>query len=146
MKREPSCGSLFVLYGGCREEFDWQKKEVFDSDRIDKEGKGACRVDIRETDMIRKIRLLEELKADLAVGAGAVIRSIAGGVRVEMMDAISRLIVSCYVLARHLGIGYEDLDHAVDDRLREPLDAERQKTEDWYGDYRTLRRYRRLKE
>lgn len=103
-------------------------------------------MDIREMGMVRRLRLLEGLKADLAVGAGEVIRAIAGGVRAEMMDAISRLIVSCYVLARHLGIGYEELDHAVDERLREPLDVERQKTEDWYGDYRTLRRYRKLKE
>lgn len=103
-------------------------------------------MNVREADMIRKIRLLEQLKAELVVGVGAVMRSIAGGMRAEMTDALGGLIISCYVLARHLGIGYRELDEAVDRNLEEPLDAEKQKTEDWYGDYRTLRRYRKLKE
>lgn len=103
-------------------------------------------MDGRETDMIRKLRLLEWLKADLAVGVGAVIRAIAGGVRAEMANSLARLVVSCYVLSRHVGVGYEMLDETVDRLLAEPLEADRQKTEDCYGDYRTLRRYRRLKE
>lgn len=101
---------------------------------------------MRQVDMVRRIRLLERLKAELAVDLGAVMQSLAGGVRAEMADALGGLIVSCYVLARHLGIGYEELDEAVDRRLREPLDADKQKTEDRYGDYRMLRRYRRSKE
>lgn len=101
---------------------------------------------LRETEMIRKIRLVEELKAELAVSLGAVMLAIAGGMRSQMADMLARLVVACYVLSRHLGIGYEALDEAVDQRLQAPLDAEKQKIEDWYGDYRTLRRYRRIRE
>lgn len=100
----------------------------------------------RESDMIRKIRLLEWLKAELAVRLGEVMRAITLGQRLSMADALARMVVSCYVLGRHLGIGYEQLDEAITHHLDEPLDAEKQKTEEWCGDYRALRRYRRLKE
>ncbi len=103
-------------------------------------------MNIRESDMIRKIRLLEWLKAELAVGVGEVMRAIAGGVRVSMADAIARVVVSCYVLGRHLGVGYEELDEAVSRRLDEPLGVREQEMEDRYGDYRALRRYRRSRE
>ena len=91
-------------------------------------------MNIRESDMIRKIRLLEWLKAELAVSVGEVMRAVAGGVRVPMADALSRVVVSCYVLGRHLGVGFKELD------------AMAQEAEDRYGDHRALRRYRRAKE
>ena len=99
-----------------------------------------------ESDMIRKIRLLEWLKAELVVGVGEVMRAIAGGVRVPMADALARVVVSCYVLGRHLGVGYDALDEAVSRRLEMPLGAREQEIEDRCGDYRALRRYRRSKE
>ncbi|MBQ2114494.1 MAG: hypothetical protein IIV84_01355 [Selenomonadales bacterium] len=103
-------------------------------------------MNIRESDMIRKIRLLEWLKAELAVSVGEVMRAVAGGVRVPMADALSRVVVSCYVLGRHLGVGFKELDEAVMRRLDRPLDAMAQEAEDRYGDHRALRRYRRAKE
>ena len=103
-------------------------------------------MNVRESDMIRKIRLLEWVKAELAVGVGEVMRAIAGGVRSSMADAMARVVVSCYVLGRHLGVGYEELDEAVSRRLEGPLGIEEQEIEDRCGDYRALRRYRRLKE
>lgn len=99
-----------------------------------------------ESDMIRKIRSLEWLKAELVVGVGEVMRAIAGGVRAPMADALARVVVSCYVLGRHLGVGYEELDESLARRLDKPLGARDQEMEDRYGDYRALRRYRRLKE
>lgn len=103
-------------------------------------------MNIRESDMIRKIRLLEWLKAELAVGVGEVMRAIAGGVRAPMAESIARVVVSCYVLGRHLGVGYEELDEAVSRRLDAPLGAREQEIENRCGDYRALRRYRRSKE
>ena len=103
-------------------------------------------MNIRESDMIRKIRLLEWLKAELAVSVGEVMRAVAGGVRVPMADALSRVVVSCYVLGRHLGVGFKELDEAVTRRLDRPLDAMAKDAEDRYGDHRALRRYRRAKE
>ena len=103
-------------------------------------------MNIRESDMIRKIRLLEWLKAELAVSVGEVMRAGAGGVRTPMADALSRVVVSCYVLGRHLGVGFEELDEAVMRRLDRPLDAKEQEIEDRCGDYRALRRHCRSKE
>ena len=103
-------------------------------------------VNIRESDMIRKIRFLEWRKAELVVAAGEVMRAVALGVRAPMADALSRVVVACYVLGRHLGIGFDGLDEAVSRRLEGPLGIEEQEIEDRCGDYRALRRYRRLKE
>lgn len=103
-------------------------------------------MNIRESDMIRKIRALEWLKAELAVSVGEVMRAVAGGVRVPMVDALSRVMVSCYVLGRHLGVGYEEIDEAVMRRLDMPLDARAQELEERYGDHRALRRHCRSKE
>lgn len=98
------------------------------------------------SDMIRRLRVLEWLKAELAVGLGEVMRAIAGGVRAPMADALARMVVTCYVLGRRLGIGYDELDAAVGRRLDEPLDPELRAMEDHCGDYRALRRHYRAKE
>lgn len=100
----------------------------------------------RESDMIRRLRMLEWLKAEVAVSLGEVMRAMAGGVRASMADALARMVISCYVLGRHLGIGYEALDEAVGRRLDEPLGAKAQELEDRCGDYRALRRHIRMKE
>ena len=100
----------------------------------------------RESEMIRRLRILEWLKAELAVCLGEVMRAVAGGVRAPMARALARMIVSCYVLGRHLGIGYQDMDEEIGRCLETPLDGRMQEVEDRCGDYRALRRHCRSKE
>lgn len=97
-----------------------------------------------ESEILRRLRLIEILKADVVSAAAQVIRSAADHGERAVADAIAGVIVSGYILGRRLGVDFPAVDDAVSARLahaaKHPPDAEK-----WYGDHSELARHFRNK-
>jgi hypothetical protein len=87
----------------------------------------------QETGIARNLRVVEWLKADLVASTAAVFRAMAGGSDDKLVDALAGVVITCYVLARRLGIGFSVLDLRVEAKLRQNID-DGHEVERWYGD------------
>ena len=100
---------------------------------------------LQEEDFLRRMRLVEGLKADLVSDVGRLLRILADGDAAAIPAALAEIVIGCHILGRRLGVRFSDLDAAVNARVeqhirREP-DAER-----WFGDYSEYRRHIRGEE
>ena len=97
-----------------------------------------------ESDILRKLRLIEELKADLLLEVGKLYQAMAQNRREAMGEALAQIIIFVHVLGRRLGIDYKEMDEIVNTKLghniNEELDVEK-----WYGDMSEYRRHLRQK-
>jgi hypothetical protein len=57
-----------------------------------------------------------------------------------IIDSLSSLAISVYVLARRMGFSFRELDQAVSQKLREHA-REGHQLEEWYGDLSSLDDY-----
>jgi hypothetical protein len=57
-----------------------------------------------------------------------------------IIDSLSSLVISVYVLARRMGFSFRELDQAVTQKLREHA-KEGHQVEQWYGDLSSLEDY-----
>ena len=88
-----------------------------------------------ETDILRKIRLIEWLKAELVTSVGQVFQAIAKNSQSAINDALAAVLVSCYILGKRLGIDFEALEEAVLLRITQCI-AQGQEAEKWQpGEY-----------
>lgn len=97
-----------------------------------------------ESDILRKIRLIEWLKAELVTHVGQLYQAIAKNSDALIREALAAVVVSCYSLGKRLGIDFGDLDEAVMQRVSQCIKQE-QEAEKWFGDYSELQRHIRKK-
>lgn len=97
-----------------------------------------------ESDILRKIRLIEWLKAELVTSVGQVFQAIAKNSQAAINDALAAVLVSCYILGKRLGIDFEALEEAVLLRITQCI-AQGQEAEKWHGDYSELQKHIRKK-
>lgn len=97
-----------------------------------------------QEDILRKLRLIEGVKADLLTEVGNLYQAMARNQREAIGQALAQVIISAVVLGRRLGIDYPEMEEIVNSRLgyniKQEPDAER-----WYGDLSEYRRYLRQK-
>lgn len=93
-----------------------------------------------EVDIARNIKTVEWLKAELVSGVGILLKSIYRGGEEAVLDAVSGVIVTCYVLARRLGLTFAKVDARVEAKIRLNI-TDGHETEKWYGDLSGLLRY-----
>ena len=97
-----------------------------------------------ESDILRKLRLIEWLKAELVTNVGQVYQAIAKNSEQAISDALAAVVVSCYVLGKRMGMDFAALDQAVSHKVTHHIKQE-QEAEKWFGDYSELQRHFRRK-
>lgn len=93
---------------------------------------------------MRKLRLMEELKAGLVSDLGKLLYAVARNSEQAIVAALAALVIGCYVLGRRLGIDYSALEEVLYSRLGDNIKQE-DEVEKWFGDYSELRRHLRQK-
>lgn len=99
----------------------------------------------QESDIIKTMRFIEELKADLLSEAGNMYKAMALCKEEAVKDALAAIVALCYVLGRRLGIHFSDLDTAVEKRARDCAEKHAA-LEARFGDFSRLGRHFGYKE
>jgi len=93
-----------------------------------------------ESEIAKNIRVVEWLKADLLTSVSALFKSMLRGSEERLLDALSGIIVTCYVLGRRLGFTFSKIDVAVESKLRQGVEDSHE-VEKWFGDLTMLLTY-----
>jgi hypothetical protein len=97
-----------------------------------------------ESEIVRKLRLIEWLKAELVGSVSRVFHAMTKSGEQSIADALAAVVVNCYILGKRLGIDFQSLDEAVSVRLAQAIKQETE-VEKWYGDMSELKRHLRQK-
>ena len=97
-----------------------------------------------EIDIARNIRAIEWLKAEIIDGIASLMKALLKNGEDAIVDALAAIVISCYLLGRRLGFGFNRVDERVMQKLESEIEAEHE-LEQWYGDLSLLRRYREEK-
>ncbi len=95
-----------------------------------------------ESEILRKMRLIEWLKAELVTHVGALYQAMAKNSEQAIKEGLAAVVISCYVLGRRLGIDFAVMDEAVLARLQQNIKQE-QDVETWFGDFSEYQRHLR---
>jgi NTP pyrophosphatase (non-canonical NTP hydrolase) len=95
-----------------------------------------------ESDILRKLRLLESLKAELVTNVGQLYQAIARNGGQSITEGLASVILSCYILARRLGIDFAALDETVSAKISQNIKREHE-AEELFGDFSEYQRYLR---
>lgn len=97
-----------------------------------------------ESEIVRKLRLIEWLKAELVGSVSRVFHAMTKSAELSIADALASVIVNCYVLGKRIGIDFSHLDEAINARIEQNIKQETE-VEKWYGDMSELKRHLRQK-
>ena len=89
------------------------------------------------TGFAKNIRLVEWLKADLLTSVSNLYKAMLRGSEDKLLDALSGIIITCYVLGRRLGLSFSRLEMRVEAKLRQGIDEDHE-VEKWYKDLSLL--------
>ncbi|MDL2281212.1 MazG-like family protein [Selenomonadales bacterium OttesenSCG-928-I06] len=93
----------------------------------------------QESDILKKLRIVESLKADLASSLAEFYQDVAKGKdKQEINESLAEIIISTYILARRLGTSYPELDEATSKILSEKINREPE-IERLFGDFTKLK-------
>ncbi|SDF42986.1 MazG-like family protein [Sporolituus thermophilus] len=93
-----------------------------------------------EPDILRRLRLIEWLKAELVSQVGRLFQAFAQASEQAIRDALASIIIACYVLGRRLGIDFAALDEVILTRLGQTIKQDPE-IEKWFGDYSEFQRH-----
>lgn len=92
----------------------------------------------REKDKIaQNLQMLEWLKAELVESVGKLLKAIVGGSEKVILDALSAILITVYLLAKRLGISFTSLEASCQQKINEQI-KEGHEAETWYGDLEEL--------
>jgi len=97
-----------------------------------------------ESEILRKMRLIEWLKAELITHVGCLYQAMAKNSEQAISQGLASIIVACYILARRLGISFDSLDKEVQSAVEQNIKTENE-VETWFGDYSEYGRHLRTK-
>ncbi len=92
-------------------------------------------------DIAKNIRVIEWLKTELVTTVASLFRAMMKNSQEAVEDALAGMVMTVYVMARRLGVGFAQLDIRVESKIRKAI-KEKHELEDWYGDLTALLRYR----
>ncbi len=93
-----------------------------------------------ELDIARNVRTIEWLKTELINGVAMVFRSLMRDSEEAVADALANVVMTCYLLARRVGIGFAALEIKVQGKVKANVQRGHE-IEKWYGDFSALERY-----
>lgn len=88
----------------------------------------------------KNIKVVDWLKTEILDQIASLFRGLHMANQQMIIDSLSSLLVTVYVLARRMGIPYRELDQAVTQKLREHM-KEGHQLEEWYGDLSSMEQY-----
>ncbi len=88
----------------------------------------------------RNIRTIEWLKAELVSGTGDLLRSLARGAEDAILDALASIVITTFILAKRLGIGFATLEVKIENKIKANIEQSHE-IEEWFGDFSALARY-----
>jgi hypothetical protein len=94
----------------------------------------------REMDVARKAKVIDWLKTEMTDQMAHLFRGLWEGRQEKIADSLASLVVSCYVLARRIGLTYKDLDGFIAEKVHSHANEAHQ-LEQWYGDMSALERH-----
>lgn len=94
----------------------------------------------QESDIVKTMRLIEELKAELIHTVGELYGALARNSVQQSKEALALLIAEVYVLGKRLGINFDELDEAVLYRVKE-CGKDSGELENRFGDFSKLARH-----
>ena len=97
-----------------------------------------------ESDLLRKMRLIEWLKAELITQVGSLYQAMAKNKEQAISEGLAAIIVACYILAKRLGIGFDSLDRDILKKVEQNIKSEHE-VEKWFGDFSDYQNYLRQK-
>lgn len=97
-----------------------------------------------ESDILRKMRLIEWLKAELITQVGTLYQAMAKNKEQAISEGLAAIIVACYILAKRLGIGFDSLDRDILKKVEQNIKSEHE-VEKWFGDFSEYQNYLRQK-
>ena len=97
-----------------------------------------------DSDILRKLRFIDWLKAELAAHLAGLLHAIARNSERGIREALAALVVTSYVLGRRLGLDFDNLDREIVAWLGRHTNQE-QDIQNWTGDYVDLERHLRQK-
>lgn len=97
-----------------------------------------------ESEILRKMRLIEWLKAEIITHMGHLYQAMAKNSEQAISEGLATLIVDCYILARRLGIAFDSLDKAIVRKIEQNIKSEHE-VEKWFGDFSEYQRHLRQK-
>lgn len=97
-----------------------------------------------ESEILRKMRLIEWLKAELITSVGQLYQAMAKNSEQAISEGLAAIVVACYILARRLGINFDSLDKAVVKKVEQNIKSEHE-VEKWFGDFSEYQQYLRQK-
>ncbi len=95
-----------------------------------------------ESEILRKLRLIEGLKADLISSMGELFQAMAKNSEQAIREGLAAVVMACYVLGRRLGVDFAALDEAVMAKVQQKIKQEPE-IEQWFGDYSDYQRHLR---
>jgi hypothetical protein len=87
----------------------------------------------KDGDILKKVRVIEWLKAELLSNIAALFKAIIKGTENAMVDAIVNILIVTHVLARRLGVDFEQVDAELEKRLTQNIKQDHE-VERWFGD------------
>lgn len=94
----------------------------------------------REGGIAKNIKIIEWLRADLVTSLATLFKAMLKGSEDLILDALASLVMTCYILARRLGLNFSRIDLKVEEKLRQGID-ENHELEKSYGDISSLLNY-----
>jgi hypothetical protein len=88
----------------------------------------------------KSIKVVDWLKTEILDQVASLFKGIHHASQSTMIDSLSGLVISIYVLARRMGFSFRELDQAVIHKAREHA-REGHQLEEWYGDLSALEEY-----
>jgi hypothetical protein len=71
-----------------------------------------------EDDLIRNIRLIERLKCGILQWVARLFQALYDSPEKSIQEALSHIIVYCYLLANRVGISFSRLDQGINEKAR----------------------------
>jgi hypothetical protein len=88
----------------------------------------------------KNLKVIDWLKTEVLDQISNLFRGLHYANQRMIIDSLSSLVVTIYVLARRMGFTYRELDQEVTEKLKEHQEGGHQ-LEEWYGDLSTLQEY-----
>lgn len=102
--------------------------------------KGGIILFSQESDIVKTMRLIEGLKAELIINVGDLHKVLAENSGKKVREMLAIVVVNCYVLGKRLGINFAELDEAVKDKA-DLCGKSNNELETRFGDFSKLSRH-----
>lgn len=99
----------------------------------------------KEIDTAANIQVVDWLKAELLDAMASLFKSLLKTSSEFTADALATIIITCYLLARRVGIHFQTIDMIVNNKLNNSIN-EAHGIEQCYGDLTRLQEYLQNKE